>query len=186
MTSPEGQGARGRGAKRRLLDVAYELYSRHGSDCVTVKWLCREAGANSAAVSYHFGSKDGLYVAVVLRALEVLEGAAPEVREWLSGDSSVDLALEVEHAFRVLAREALDRRLPARVDRRVAARLPRDSANRLERLRELFPCGKLAGKIARHTVAGHLEDLLSALSDGRLLGGLDCGLDPSERLDGST
>ena len=46
----------------RLLDAAREVFSQHGFQGATVREICRRAGANGAAVNYHFGSKDGLLV----------------------------------------------------------------------------------------------------------------------------
>lgn len=59
--------------RRRLLAVGRRVFARRGPG-VTVRDICAEAGANVSAVSYHFGSKDGL-LAEVLRALldELLE-----------------------------------------------------------------------------------------------------------------
>jgi len=51
--------------RQRLLDVGTRLFSERGFHHVTVRELCREAGANLAAVNYHFGGKLGLYREIV-------------------------------------------------------------------------------------------------------------------------
>ncbi len=51
--------------RQRLLDVGTRLFSERGFQHVTVRELCREAGANLAAVNYHFGGKLGLYREIV-------------------------------------------------------------------------------------------------------------------------
>jgi len=56
--------------KRRLLDAAGEVFSRQGFKAATVRTICRMAGANVAAVHYHFGGKDGLYAALLTEAFE--------------------------------------------------------------------------------------------------------------------
>ena len=60
--------------RRRLLDTAAQLFSQRGFKNVTVRDLCDEANANVAAVNYHFGSKDGLYLAVVELAVDAMTG----------------------------------------------------------------------------------------------------------------
>ena len=64
-------------ARERLLAAGARLFSEHGFRRVTVRDLCREAGANVSAVNYHFGDKLGLYRQVVEDALETIRGADP-------------------------------------------------------------------------------------------------------------
>ncbi len=56
--------------REQLLDVAERLFAERGYDAVSVREVTSGAGANLAAVSYHFGSKEELYVAAVRRAME--------------------------------------------------------------------------------------------------------------------
>ncbi len=48
-----------------LIGTARELFARHGYDGTSVRMITDQAGANLGAISYHFGSKEALYVAVV-------------------------------------------------------------------------------------------------------------------------
>ncbi len=50
--------------KGRLLEAATALFAESGYRTTTVQEICSAADANVAAVNYHFGSKEQLYVAV--------------------------------------------------------------------------------------------------------------------------
>ena len=53
----------------RILDAAEELFACHGIDGTSMRMITGRAGANLAAVNYHFGGKDGLLRAVFQRRL---------------------------------------------------------------------------------------------------------------------
>lgn len=59
--------------RNRVLGVATRLFAARGFEKVTVREICREAGANVAAVNYHFGDKLGLYQEVLGRAIVVMQ-----------------------------------------------------------------------------------------------------------------
>ncbi len=54
-------------APTRLLAVAAELFARHGYDAVSVRDITSKAKTNLGAVTYHFGSKEALFHAVIAR-----------------------------------------------------------------------------------------------------------------------
>jgi len=54
--------------RQQLLEVAGQVFAEQGYARATSKEICARAGANIAAVNYHFGSKDGLYAAVLEEA----------------------------------------------------------------------------------------------------------------------
>jgi AcrR family transcriptional regulator len=56
--------------KERILDASERLFANHGFDAVSLRQITTDAGANLAAVNYHFGSKEALIAAVVGRYLE--------------------------------------------------------------------------------------------------------------------
>src|SRR3954451_11678639 len=54
--------------KVRLLEAAGGIFAEKGFDCATIRSICERAGANLAAVNYHFGDKEQLYTQAVLEA----------------------------------------------------------------------------------------------------------------------
>ncbi len=59
--------------REALLDTAEKLFSEHGIQASSLRMITHQAGANLAAVHYHFGSKEGLVRAVFARRLRPLE-----------------------------------------------------------------------------------------------------------------
>ena len=53
--------------KKLILDVAERLFAERGFAGTSLRSVVTEAGVNLAAVHYHFGSKEGLFRAVVKR-----------------------------------------------------------------------------------------------------------------------
>jgi AcrR family transcriptional regulator len=48
--------------RARLLDAAAEIFSAEGFRAATVRQICQRARANVAAIHYHFGGKEELYL----------------------------------------------------------------------------------------------------------------------------
>src|SRR5512145_2556330 len=55
--------------RQRLLDAAEALFARRGLAGTSVREITEAAGANLAAINYHFRSKENLYIEVFLRRM---------------------------------------------------------------------------------------------------------------------
>ena len=62
----------------RLIEVAIDLFGRNGMNAVGTRAIADAAGAQMSAITYHFGGKEGLYIACAQRiAAEMRERTAP-------------------------------------------------------------------------------------------------------------
>ncbi|MGP8260629.1 MAG: CerR family C-terminal domain-containing protein [Acidobacteriaceae bacterium] len=62
----------------KLLDVAGRIFADRGYRAATIRQICVAAGANIAAVNYHFGDKLGLYTEVVRQSARLAEFQAAQ------------------------------------------------------------------------------------------------------------
>jgi AcrR family transcriptional regulator len=53
------------GTRAELLEAAGQIFAEKGFDRATGREICERAGANPAAINYHFGGMEGLYAAVI-------------------------------------------------------------------------------------------------------------------------
>jgi AcrR family transcriptional regulator len=51
--------------RQRLLETAGQIFADRGLHAATVREICKQAGVNIAAINYHFGDKERLYVEAV-------------------------------------------------------------------------------------------------------------------------
>lgn len=58
--------------RQQLLEAALQLFAARGFHAVTVREISRRAGANLAAISYHFGDKLGLYAEILERTIAAM------------------------------------------------------------------------------------------------------------------
>jgi AcrR family transcriptional regulator len=90
-----GRSEAGQETRLRLLDAAEELFARRGLDAVSVRDITERAGANIAAIHYHFGTKNDLIAAI-------FERRAPTL-----GERRDELLAELETRDEVTVRDVL-------------------------------------------------------------------------------
>ena len=61
--------------KEQILDAAESLFAEHGIEAVPLRRIIAVAGVNSAAIHYHFGSKEELVRAVFARRFDPINRA---------------------------------------------------------------------------------------------------------------
>jgi TetR/AcrR family transcriptional regulator, regulator of cefoperazone and chloramphenicol sensitivity len=74
--------------RERLLEAAAELFVERGYNHVTVREICRAAGANVAAVNYYFRDKLGLYQEVLMKIIESMNEGFKSAHEGKPGASA--------------------------------------------------------------------------------------------------
>ena len=60
-----GSNQRGEETRSRILEASIELFATSGFDGASTRTIAERAGVNLPAIQYYFGSKEGLYRAVV-------------------------------------------------------------------------------------------------------------------------
>ena len=76
---------------QRLLDAAERLFCENGYDRTSVRDITAAAGCNIAAVNYHFGGKDKLYLEMFRRRMRQMIKRHLETIERIGGDPEATL-----------------------------------------------------------------------------------------------
>jgi TetR/AcrR family transcriptional regulator, regulator of cefoperazone and chloramphenicol sensitivity len=112
---PDGDATR-----QHLLETAGQVFAERGFAQVTSKEICANAGTPLASINYHFGSRDGLYEAVLVEAhrqlvdvedlMQVAQAsgdAKRKLRALLSRLIGMSTGAATPWGFRVLLREMM-------------------------------------------------------------------------------
>jgi TetR/AcrR family transcriptional regulator, regulator of cefoperazone and chloramphenicol sensitivity len=161
--------ARGADTRRRLIDTAIEVFAAHGYDGTSTRMLAERAGVNLPAIQYHFGSKEGLYRAVVGYFAEYIERRmAPvgaRVKAELAGKRpsravAVTLLVELLEAFVALILDSGDGESRASIESRklFIARAELEQSEALDSLYATMrrsvgePCAALVGRLIGRSI----------------------------------
>ena len=95
-----GAQTRGEDTRRRILETALHVFATQGYEGASTRQLAELAGVNLPAIQYYFGSKEGLFRAVIDSIIERTEThmapLAAEVRAALAApDTPNDVLLEL-------------------------------------------------------------------------------------------
>ena len=149
-TDPAHQAA----TRRALLDAAADVFAEVGFRAATVRDICRRAGANVAAVNYHFGDKAALYAEVLTEQSRLALARYPNPTE------APDLAPEL--CFEAFVRSFLQRVLSAELHARhgrIMAREMVEPTVALDRLvaEAIQPQSVLLRAIVTDLLGGHAD-----------------------------
>jgi AcrR family transcriptional regulator len=99
--------ANGDQTKEKILDAAEELFGEKTFDTVSLRDITNHAGVTLALASYHFGTKDNLFVAVVARRAAMLNNMRVERLEELDAAGVTDIGPYIDAFIGPLLKQAL-------------------------------------------------------------------------------
>jgi AcrR family transcriptional regulator len=96
-------------AKRRILDAAEQLLGDRGLNGASLREISAAAGqGNTAAVHYHFGGKEGLVAAIIMRRRESFEPRRRELLADIEARGKLEDVRELLRVFLLPLAEATD------------------------------------------------------------------------------
>jgi TetR/AcrR family transcriptional regulator len=66
-------------SRNKLIDAATRLFALKGYAAVSIRELAQAAEVNSALINYHFGGKDGLYLAVLEKNFTLIRDSVHDI-----------------------------------------------------------------------------------------------------------
>lgn len=85
--------------RAKILDAATLLFAASDSRGASLRAIAREAGVNSALIHYHFGSREGLFKAALLRALGAVQARRSAMLATLRAAATAPTAEQLARLF---------------------------------------------------------------------------------------
>ncbi len=131
--------------KRRLLEAAGRVFATRGFEGATVREIVRAAGANVAAVHYHFGDKVKLYEQALIEAHRATLKLEPDLEAYAEVAPADALRRQVGRIVRAVLEEGVA------------------DWHRSLLLRELVEPSSASEALAREVIRPRLERLMATL-----------------------
>ncbi len=169
LAEPPGPGepaGRAQATRERILDAAERLFAEHGFAATSHRQITAEAGVNLAAVNYHFGSKEELFLEVVRRRLEPVNRRRLEMLEEAERRSGVARIEDIARAFAEPVLEAREESGRASVLPKLMARVVGEPGGWAEKLLPLVfasVAARFLSSLERAMPGVKREDLLWGL-----------------------
>lgn len=108
MNTSSSSTLRGENAKMQLLLTAADVYGEQGLDGATTRKIAQASGQNIAAISYYFGSKEGLYLAVAQLIAKTIRDDFHDVFQAIDNFLNQPLSVQVtDDALDLLQKQSL-------------------------------------------------------------------------------
>lgn len=147
--------AQNESTRQALLQAAAEVFAEHGFQIARMRQIAEQAGANLSAINYHFGSKEGLYEAVLDAGAKDVIGRYPLITEETR-------ALAPEERFRHLVRNLLRRFISPQTPSMMSRLMVRELANPTKALESVV---ETISKTQMQVVAGLVRELMGGEPD---------------------
>lgn len=123
-----------RDPKESLLEAAQAVFAAEGFRGATVSKISQAAEANIAAVNYHFGNKENLFIEVIRRSFDMADAVYP-----VRGDSATgrSVAARLEAFISAFIRRTLDPEAAGDFNRIMSKTVGDDSAPWLRLVEEI-------------------------------------------------
>lgn len=109
--------------KSKILTAAVDVFAEYGYPAATVAIICKRAEVNIAAISYHFGSKDELFMKAIRHAFELAEEVYP-----LADPDAITPEDQLRHLMGAIIRRGFDLGPAGRIDQILSQEIVRSSS----------------------------------------------------------